>query len=335
MSLNYKTTADIKVSKTTVEQIIGQEEAVKTIKKAALQRRNVLLIGEPGTGKSLTGQALAELLPDGELVDIISLPNAADENNPIIRTVPKGQGKELVSKAKLQVLSSMKNQNILFFILVIFAMLAPWWVRKLYGDIIAAATIISSMMFLATFVLFMSLNRKAKLNANVPKLLVDNGDKKKAAFIDATGAHAGALLGDVLHDPLQSFYYQSVVTETITQKHTQQLLLKNTQLNKMIDDLFLKKKELINENGYDATFLEHGELNVLGEENNSIESANVLSVNRYVNKSDYLIKIKTDSGKELTVTPEHKVAVKRFGKIFYKEAKKLTRFDKIIALDIN
>ena len=204
MTLNYKTTADIKVAKSTVDQIIGQEEAVKTIKKAALQRRNVLLIGEPGTGKSLTGQALAELLPDEELVDIISLPNAADDNNPIIRSLPKGQGKELVSKAKIQVMGAMKNQNIIFFVLVILAMVSPWWVRKLYGDIIAAATIISSMLFLATFVIFMSLNRKSKLSATVPKLLVDNGDKKKAPFIDATGAHAGALLGDCLPDPLPS-----------------------------------------------------------------------------------------------------------------------------------
>lgn len=185
MTLKYKTTAEIKVAKNTVDQIIGQEEAVKTIKKAALQRRNVLLIGEPGTGKSLTGQALAELLPDSDLVDIISLPNQTDENNPLIKTMPKGQGKELVTKAKMQVMGSLKNQNIFFFVLVILAMIAPWWARKLYGDIIAAATIISSMIFLATFILFMNLNRKAKMNANVPKLLVDNGEKKKAPFIDA------------------------------------------------------------------------------------------------------------------------------------------------------
>lgn len=204
MPLNYKTTADIQVSKTLGEQIIGQEEAVKTIKKAALQRRNVLLIGEPGTGKSLTGQALAELLPDEELVDILSLPNTTDENNPLIKTVPKGQGKEIVSKAKMQVMGSMKNQNVLFFILVALAIISPWWVRKVYGDIIAAATIISSMIFIATFMLFMSLNRKAKLGTTVPKLLIDNGDKKKAPFVDATGTHAGALLGDCLHDPLQS-----------------------------------------------------------------------------------------------------------------------------------
>ena len=49
--LKYKSTADIKVPKKIFEQVIGQEEALKIIKKASLQRRHVLLIGEPGTGK--------------------------------------------------------------------------------------------------------------------------------------------------------------------------------------------------------------------------------------------------------------------------------------------
>ena len=38
----------------------------------------------------------------------------------------------------------------------------------------------------------------------IPKLLVDNSKKDTAPFNDATGSHAGALLGDVRHDPFQS-----------------------------------------------------------------------------------------------------------------------------------
>ncbi|MBI2124630.1 ATP-dependent protease LonB [Candidatus Pacearchaeota archaeon] len=38
----------------------------------------------------------------------------------------------------------------------------------------------------------------------MPRIIVDNYRKKQATFNDATGAHAGALLGDVLHDPFQS-----------------------------------------------------------------------------------------------------------------------------------
>jgi len=201
----YKTTADIKVPKNIHEQVIGQDNALNIIKKAAKQRRHVLLIGESGTGKSMLGQSLAELLPKENLIDVLCLDNPQDENSPLIRIVPKGHGKKIATKARLQSLSSVRNQNILFFILVIITILAPWWIRKQYGDVMAAASLIGSMIFLAAFVLFINLGRKIKTNGlRIPKLLIDNSDKKQSPFLDGTGSHAGALLGDVLHDPLQS-----------------------------------------------------------------------------------------------------------------------------------
>ena len=38
----------------------------------------------------------------------------------------------------------------------------------------------------------------------IPKLLVSSEPNAVAPFIDGTGSHAGALLGDVRHDPFQS-----------------------------------------------------------------------------------------------------------------------------------
>ena len=64
--MQFKTTAELKVPKKIVQQIIGQDSAVEIIKKAAKQRRHVLLIGEPGTGKCVGKETL--VLTDKGLV---------------------------------------------------------------------------------------------------------------------------------------------------------------------------------------------------------------------------------------------------------------------------
>jgi ATP-dependent Lon protease len=202
----FKTTKEIKVSKNIVDQVIGQDDAVNVIKKAAAQRRHVLLIGEPGTGKSMLGLAMAELLPKEKLVDVLSFPNPNDENQPLIRTVAAGKGREMVAKSRIQDMGGLKNQNIIMFIFAVLAMIVPWWVREKYqSDVMFAAFFLGGMIFLAAFIMFMNLGKKmGGMKVMSPKLIVDNFKKKQAPFLDATGGHAGALLGDVLHDPFQS-----------------------------------------------------------------------------------------------------------------------------------
>ncbi|MFH0868965.1 MAG: ATP-dependent protease LonB [archaeon] len=198
----FKSTAELEVPKTIIDQIIGQDDAVNIIKKAAHQRRHVLLIGVPGCGKSMLGQALAELLPQSKLVDTMAFQNPVDDSTPLIKTIPAGEGNKLVEKTKQFGMNSAKNQQLLFFALSFVVLTLPWYIRGAYGDIMAAATLLAGMMFVGIMAVSIGLLRKPK--ANEPKLLVDNSSQQKAPFIDATGAHAGALLGDCLHDPLQS-----------------------------------------------------------------------------------------------------------------------------------
>jgi Lon-like ATP-dependent protease len=61
------------------------------------------------------------------------------------------------------------------------------------------------MGIIAAAFVFMALRYTTpREEAMVPKLLVTNDTKSTAPFIDGTGSHAGALLGDVRHDPFQS-----------------------------------------------------------------------------------------------------------------------------------
>ena len=202
-----KSTKNIKVPKKIVDQVLGQDEAVNIIKKAAQQRRHVFLIGEPGTGKSMLGLALAELLPNSDLKDILSYQNVNDENNPLIKELPGGTGREEVKKTALDGKQMLKNNNFILFIVAIVTFIAPWWARQHYqSDIMFAALFLGGMAFLVAFAMMMNMGPRMFKSASStpPKVIVDNFGKKQASFFDATGAHAGALLGDVLHDPFQS-----------------------------------------------------------------------------------------------------------------------------------
>ncbi|MBN1322481.1 MAG: ATP-dependent protease LonB [Methanotrichaceae archaeon] len=191
--ISFDDTSSINVPESLIEHVIGQEEAVEVIKKAAHQRRHVMLIGSPGTGKSMLGRAMSELLPVEELQDILIYNNPEDNNNPRVREVPAGRGKQIVDAQKMEARKKVQTRNMFFMLLVMALIVYAYYTGQLLFGIIAAALIFLSMRYLMP-----------KEESIIPKLLVDNGEKKNAPYVDATGAHAGAMLGDVRHDPFQS-----------------------------------------------------------------------------------------------------------------------------------
>lgn len=83
MALDFETTKDILIPSDPFEKIIGQDDAVEIAKIIAKQRRHLLLVGPPGTGKSMLAQAIASVLPKPKL-EIAVCNNPSNPEKPLV-----------------------------------------------------------------------------------------------------------------------------------------------------------------------------------------------------------------------------------------------------------
>jgi Lon-like ATP-dependent protease len=202
-TFKFKTTKDIKVPERLIDQVIGQDKTVDIIKKAAEQKRHVMLIGDPGTGKSMVARAMTEFLPKEELEDIIVYPNNEDSNTPHIRVVPGGKAKEIVKAQRTEAKKKAEQQNSIIITIVLLIFVTAMIAALTTGDLM----FLLIGVFIA-FIFWLIISRGGIMHRkelqNVPKILVAHEKDDSPPFIDATAAHSGALLGDVRHDPFQS-----------------------------------------------------------------------------------------------------------------------------------
>jgi Lon-like ATP-dependent protease len=209
---DFKTTADLKVPELLLDQVIGQDKSVGIVRKAAEQKRHVMLIGDPGTGKSMVARAMTAFLPKEELEDIIAYPNNDDSNTPHIRVVPGGKANEIVKSQRDEAKKKKEQQNsmiisIAFLILIISAVAAFY---EFFTPVENPTLHIEYLLFggIFAFIMILFFSRGALMQRNnlhnIPKILVAHEKNDLPPFIDATAAHSGALLGDVRHDPFQS-----------------------------------------------------------------------------------------------------------------------------------
>ncbi len=322
---NFKTTKELSIPGRLIDQIIGQDDAVQIIKKAAKQRRHVLLIGEPGTGKSMMGMAMAELLPKEKLADTIVFANPNDENQPMVRVVPAGRGRDIISGSRLEAGKMFKHQNVIMMVMLVLSLLLPWWafnhysaINPLLGGVMFLSFSLVGLASLVSFVLFLNLGRRIDNKGRVPKIIVDNFGRKIAPFFDATGAHAGALLGDVLHDPFQTLFGKSKLYFLNEKREIMAGEIKNKL------DGYFEKYEVLrkNEKNYEAIFFPKNGLFVLGGIDGYATPVEVLSANRYDYEGE-MVKLTTSENEEVIVTPEHKIGVWENGKIKYVEAREI------------
>ncbi|MEM3111320.1 MAG: hypothetical protein QXG41_09205, partial [Candidatus Caldarchaeum sp.] len=257
----FETTDDIRVPEKFRDWIVGQDEALEKIRlnlhewihtlkdiqryedqPDAMQKisrilrerptTNILMLGEPGTGKSLIakimGEELKELYEKAgiKLYDVLLVENRSDKYSPLLRYVPAGMGKKIVEHAKkLETVKEKKKAMYITLglgsIMSVGALLMALGFRALVLNLIAGfdfdsvirsvatayfwigASLIGFPLFIWFWFFFFGSGRMMAGGGRpddllrVPNLLVDNDPKELKYYVEATRTSPAQLFGSV------------------------------------------------------------------------------------------------------------------------------------------
>ena len=179
-TIDIESTKDVPVPEDLVDRVIGQESANIVIRKAAEQRRHMMMIGDPGTGKSMLARSMTELMPRDTIEDTLCYPNEEDENEPRVRTVPAGRGDRIIKerRAQLRLAREKTNKTLLFITGFIAAILV--WATIMTGDVL---TLLFGMLILGFGYMFLRNRLTAGDDSRIPKLLVKHERDDKPPFV--------------------------------------------------------------------------------------------------------------------------------------------------------
>lgn len=188
-------TSDIVISQDPLERIVGQEAVLRIVRLALRRKAHLLLIGPPGTGKSLVAAAYAHHATRAPAEDVVVRANPERPTQPLIASYPAGEASGALERERRRAgrVSAEKRAVALTGAIVLAAM-AWWW--SAHGN--TAALIACA---LAAAVCAYAAWRAGGANPQARILVAGTGP---APFVDATGFRESALLGDVRHDPHQS-----------------------------------------------------------------------------------------------------------------------------------